>query len=343
VKFEVPDIRESESHTLYRYIVNFIHNATQLQRTAPAAATTANAAPTARKLKKMQEYDPELYDLARHGSKKLYSTICQNPRQPIVYTADEVAKLPRKELDKLTEYWNFTLNTPAYYGCPSARHPHLSFIVGKHPKHYCMPCCNKRPVAAPEPPAKDKPRHGHERARGRPPKQDAAAAAVGKKAMITAECLRTHKFIESELDDMSALSRHVISYGKDVTPERLSRPPGGAFGEMMQNAPTTHLFLYGVEQELAGVADSGGVVHSIAAALDTNAGKLVATLARQVVQAPAVFETLLGGEIAEHYSSATKFAADMRRKFVAGETGGSDVQRDDETFARWPDAIVELT
>jgi hypothetical protein len=90
-----------------------------------------------KKIKMLQQTDPELFDLRRHGSNKLYTILCQEPRQPVIYSRQEDA--PTKAI----EYFNLTTKKPVYYHCNSRNHPVLSFITGVHPLGYCLPCCKK--------------------------------------------------------------------------------------------------------------------------------------------------------------------------------------------------------
>jgi hypothetical protein len=104
-----------------------------------------------KKLRKLHEYDPVLYNLRdsklqNAGKGNLYSVICQEPNQPIIYSADELEDLSSVRRKKIYEYWNFTLDAPAYYECPNPNYPNLMFLVNKHPDKYCIPCCKKRSV-----------------------------------------------------------------------------------------------------------------------------------------------------------------------------------------------------
>jgi hypothetical protein len=143
IRFEIVDIREQEFQTAQMYLLGFIYNAMNDSNIKKSLDSRRDYTDI-KKLRKLREQDPELYNLKKHGSTKVYSIVCQNQRQPVIYTEDELSAMSAKEKAKLTEYWNFTLQKPAWYGCPSSKYPHLSFMVGVHPKHYCLPCCNKK-------------------------------------------------------------------------------------------------------------------------------------------------------------------------------------------------------
>lgn len=85
-------------------------------------------------IKRLHDLDPELYNM--DDSVRNYSILCQSNRQPVIYDNSDIKNI------KLTKYWNFTYNRPAYYACPG-KYPYLNFIINKHPKGYCLPCCKK--------------------------------------------------------------------------------------------------------------------------------------------------------------------------------------------------------
>ncbi|MHB2028961.1 MAG: hypothetical protein ACYCPT_09110, partial [Acidimicrobiales bacterium] len=139
VKFKIINAHKDEGKYFEMYILTFIYKfintSDKLARTAPISAPTST-----RLIKKLQQIDPVLYNIKRYKAKNVYSRLCQKSRQPTVYTDDQVRAIGAS---KLTKYWNFTTNKPAYYNCPNKLYPHLSFIVNAHPKNYCMPCCKK--------------------------------------------------------------------------------------------------------------------------------------------------------------------------------------------------------
>ena len=193
VRFEVNDIRDREFELFYKYIVLFIYRAINDDKIKEVLSQARNYKDVKR-LKKLREQDPELYNLRKHGSKTVYSKLCQGPRQPLIYTADEIKDMNSNNIKKLTKYWNFTLSKPAYYGCPNKTYPYLSFIVGIHPRSYCLPCCNKKPQNIEE----------------------------SKKNKIMSVCLQKHKYIE---ENNEGISRHIMGYGKEVDNGRLSKLP----------------------------------------------------------------------------------------------------------------------
>jgi hypothetical protein len=97
-------------------------------------------------INKLNYTDPVLFKFMKEqqsGKRLIYSVMCQGPKQPIPYSPEEVAALPATTQRKLTKYWNFTHNRPAYYLCPNSQYPHLAFQTGIHSEGYCIPCCQK--------------------------------------------------------------------------------------------------------------------------------------------------------------------------------------------------------
>lgn len=139
VKFEIIGISKKEFDFVYKLILQFIGKISKQVQ----GINIISAVNTKDSLKKLKEFDPELYNLKKHGSPIVYSRICQKITQPKVYMLDEFNKLSPAMQKKITKYWNFTLNKEAYYSCPSTKYPFISFKVGVHPKNYCLPCCKK--------------------------------------------------------------------------------------------------------------------------------------------------------------------------------------------------------
>ena len=145
----------SEFDLIRRYIFAFLESLrvgrNAIALTGPGDGAAA-ASGHAKRLRRLQERDPALFDLKRHASAfgpepSVYSVLCQAGRQPHIYNRDEFAGLSAKTRARLIEYWNFTEGAPAYYDCPNASYPHLSFRAGVHPLGYCLPCCKKARAA----------------------------------------------------------------------------------------------------------------------------------------------------------------------------------------------------
>lgn len=224
IRFEISNLRAREFQTALDTIGGFCHtvaNDPEWQKSLQDADYKG-----VKKLKKLKEQDPELFDLRRWGDNdaRVYSILCQNNRQPLIYTDDEVRRMSSKKVNSLTKYWNFTLQRPAWYSCPHAQFPHMSFMTGVHPKGYCLPCCNKR-------------------------EQD---------ANIVETCLTKHTHTDS-----GSMYEHVIAYGKVVEEGRLSRVPQTGLGQLFPPIDGRTLHVIGCAQSsLSG--ERHGIVHALA-------------------------------------------------------------------------------
>ena len=310
VRFEVIDIREREFQIFYQYIISLIHRVKKNPE-YKESLTEIRSYKNVKRLRKLREQDPALFNLKKYGSKKVYSIICQNQRQPLIYTEDELKSMSARDIKNLTQYWNFTLNKPAFYGCPNKNYQHLSFIVGVHPKHYCLPCCNK--------------------------KQQTAAS--NKRAEINETCLRKHKFLATQTTN---ISHHVTVYGKDIHAGRLSKLPRGSVSSLMFDTLTTpklKYYLYGVSQHLPGVTNIG-IVHSVAAAMEITVaglvGKIIAELRRPVNA--KLFDTLVNGELTKYFRDMKDLINTLTDVFVDMKLFTSPLQK----FTIWSELFMEL-
>lgn len=319
IKFEVMNAREQEFQIFYRYVIAFISGAMcneQLRAIATSRAFMLDSRKI-KKLKKLRETDPELYNLKKYGSKKVYSILCQSPRQPMIYTDDEISAMTEAEKKKLVKYWNFTLNRPAYYGCPSKKYPHLSFLVGVHPKNYCLPCCGI-----------------------------SAATDASKKTMINKVCLSNHVFVESdfakfkELDEMPR-SRHIMNYGKEIDVGRLSKLPNSAVKNLLYNSledEDLNYYVYGVPQMFPS-AENSGILYCIGEALNIHPGEVVRRLLDDIRKNKKMFSTLLNGALIEIFRDADDFIESLREIFVEGKiVDFYKIVR----FQQWDDLFIEL-
>lgn len=205
VKFELINLVESEYYIFYKYLLYVIASAQKILKHDIHDKPQSQSSGNLKKLKKLREYDPVLYNLHKYGLTTNYSILCQNPTQPLILTDDEVSRLSKNKKDKLTKYWNFTLKKPAYYTCPSEKYPHLNFIVGVHPLKYCMPCCKK-----------------------------IKSKEESKKTLIYNSCLSDHNWDHNnKMEIMKSshasisddLTRYITVFGKEIGPGRLSRLP----------------------------------------------------------------------------------------------------------------------
>ena len=305
VKFEVLDIREAEFMLFYRYIVLFVYRAitdTKINEMINKRPTYANI----KKLKKLREEDPELYNLKKHGSTKVYSILCQNQRQPMIYTDDELKGMSEREIKRLTRYWNFTLNRPAFYGCPNPKFPHLSFTVDEHPKHFCLPCCSKE-----------------------------SNADESKKRKVAAECLAKHIHPS---DSGVTLSRHIVAYTKDVDLGRLARFPEAPIKALLQETvpPELSYYIYGVQQTINGIP--AGIIYSITAALNTSIEKLMYEIIKELKKNPDLFNTLNAGTLMDYFKTIGDLCISIKDYFIDQKIISIEIRK----FSNWAELIIEI-
>lgn len=312
IRFEVSDIREKEFLLFFRYIVLFVYSAANDARVKQALVSTKTYE-NVKKLRKLREQDPELYNLKKHGSKKVYSILCQNQRQPLIYTQDEIKNLSNSEMKRLTQYWNFTLNKPAFYGCPNRKYPHLSFTVDAHPKHYCLPCCSK-----------------------------ALSNEESKKTRVTSICLAKHKhpLVESAVEGPS--SRHVMNYGKDIDVGRLSKLPNSAVKNLLYNTlynSRQNYYLYGVAQHIPAI-NHIGIVYAVAEALETSVESLMKRLIFELKKATGtnLFSVLINGQLIEYFRNMDDLIVTIKEFFIDLKM----ISREYHKFKQWPELFTEL-
>lgn len=225
-------------------------------------------------LKYLQDRDPELYDLRKHdASSTVYSVLCQNPRPPMMYNADEIQLLPAKIRDKLTPYWNYTTDEPAWYYCPNRKFPHISFLEGRHPLGYCLPCCQKT-----------------------------EAFPGSRREAINSACAAPSGEKPEPPDDIAdSETSHVLSFGKRVPDGRFSHPPPLADSFLFGTLPSKHqYYLEGVPH-----TQTPGF-QCIARILDTEPAALATELAQFVRRNRTSYTDLppdaLAADLLRHYT-----------------------------------------
>lgn len=312
LKFEAVNVREEEFKLIYRYVLMFVSKAMCNPKINQISAEKTYNVGTEgiKKLRKLQETDPDLYNLKKFGSNKMYSILCQNPRQPIIYTDDEIDRMSAKERAKLTKYWNFTLDREAYYGCENSKYPHMAFIVGVHPKNYCLPCCSKKQFTVEE----------------------------SKKMQINKICMQNYEFGKGDkLKEIS--SRHVMVYGKSIEPGRISQLPGSAIRDLLYNSlndPTLQYYIFGVPQSFPSVKNSG-LIYAIAEALSVTPQDLVNTLIKHLNSMKEVFSTLLNGTVSTEFKNMNELTETMRELFITRSDAISKI-----SFNNWSELFMEL-
>jgi hypothetical protein len=204
VKIEVENLKEKEFKYFYQHIVSLIYEVKQARASAPGKSALGKPVkykPGANLLKILKGRDPELYNFKKFGSDVVYSRKCQKDHQPVPYSPEEYESLSALDRKKATKFWNFTSQTPMYYVCPNPKYPHMSFIVGQHPKGYCLPCCKKTPMFS----------------------YDMTVGRATKKSNIYEVCLGNHVYTEEDSD--MGPSRYIMNYGKVIDTGRIGKLP----------------------------------------------------------------------------------------------------------------------
>jgi hypothetical protein len=210
VKVEVYDLREQEFPYFYGYIIYLLYRLEKLAELKGTQKTKGERGKRDRRLgtrmnqlKVLKSRDPDLYLFKKFGSDVVYSRICQKSHQPLMYDIGEYENLDASTRAKAVKFWNYTTNQPVYYYCPNSKFPFLNFLVGYHPRGYCLPCCKKTPGTALV--------------------TDAAEGEGGKKNYVYNVCMTKH--IHTEEDIHEGASRHIMSYGKTVDIGRIGQLP----------------------------------------------------------------------------------------------------------------------
>jgi hypothetical protein len=268
-----------------------------------------------RRLRRLQERDPNLFDLKKYDREAtVYSVLCQSGRQPSVYNGAEHAKLDARRRGAAVRYWNFTENEPAFYECPDPKYPHLSFRSGIHPLGYCLPCCKKM----------------------RP-------AAGSRAALANEGCLERRAPAAAPEED--APSRHILAYGKAVPPGRISELPrevgeGLFLGAL---APPYRLQLVGVEQAAPAVPEAG-FAYALAEAIGLGDETPAAVFAELAALATAMGDTFyaLGGGGGAVFASAHDLADAILGAFVRRDPDLSPLGPGGAAAAMWPAILADL-
>jgi hypothetical protein len=346
------EIARADSLAEFNLIVGYLF--AHLDEVGRAAKTVSVSAPAPsskaiRRLRRLQERDPQLFDLKRHAPEStVYSVICQAGRQPHVYDAAEAATLAPRRREGLTKYWNYTTKEPAFYECPNPHYAHLSFRAGVHPLGYCLPCCKKSRAAVGSRAAAT----NRECLKlGGPNKNADVSANVS--ANVSADVSADVSANVSADADTDAGARHVLAYGKVLAPGRLGALPRilseGLFLGILGGASKTSCMIIGIEQEAPAVPNAG-FAFALARALAGAAGlggsrsgadKALGRLADAAVGLGDLY-MCLGGGAAAALESAAALGDAIRAAFVRREPTPSPFSPGGSLAAAWPDLLTDL-
>ncbi len=297
IKIEIIGIKEKEFFIFYNFMLTLFEIFTNQVRSTPAKSKSiTDKALEERRLKKslrnLKEQDPVLYKYKKlYNTENIYSKICQKPYQPRLLSKQGYDGLPKNLKQNAVKYWNFTSNQDAYYSCPNPKYPYVKFITNRHPKNYCIPCCKKTKIAA---------------------------AATDPTRIIYDICMKSHKYEQTERT-ITLGSRYIMSYGKDVEPGRLSRLPEHSMEPLFYETYSVQepgidpecsiddgYYLYGVEQSLNGVHNSG-VLNILMHAMELSPTEFITNIIKLMKATPNKFRILLNGKINKHFRNMAHF------------------------------------
>lgn len=231
IKIEIQGLKEKEFTNFYQYIISFLYRVEKeilskkesIEKIQKLDVSDSNIN------KLLKSRDPELYIFKRFGSNIVYSRICQKGKQPIPYLPDEYDLLDNKIKQKAVKYWNFTTKSPMYYVCPNKKYPYLNFLVGNHPKGYCLPCCKITPPYEYELNGNVKKSNNtgssknDQSEKAEDQDEENELEKTTKKEHIYNICMQHHVYTEQ--DTQSAQSRYIMNYGKPVDIGRIGKLP----------------------------------------------------------------------------------------------------------------------
>ena len=321
----------AEFETIRRYVFSFLDGllrgpdrirtgeAQPPAKSAPRAENPSNKESDApHRLRRLQERDPNLFDLKKYDQgATVYSVLCQSGRQPHIHNGAELAALGAKRRAALVRYWNFTENEPAFYECPDPKFPHLSFRAGQHPLGYCLPCCKK------------------------------SRAAVGSRAALVNEgCLaRRARPGALEDEDETAMSRHVLTYGKAIPAGRISDLPREVGEGLFLGAlPRPYrLQMIGIEQSAPAIPNAG-FAYALAFAIGLGGDTIDEVLSELAGLAAEMGDTYyaLGRGGGAAFASGRDLGAAILSAFVHRDANLSPFGPGGAAATSWPDILADL-
>ena len=264
IKIHIINLHREEKDLIYSLMLGAVFLADSV-KIAPTLAASTSDAMSNRKLRKLKEMDPVLYDFPSNGD--VLSKKCQKPLQPLILTDAEYDALSAADKERVEEYYNFTNHGKSKYMC-NANYPYLQFIVGVHPQRYCVPCCKKT-----------KPKETSVKYESYMKCRESGNAMIENKSTTV-----------SSTEAPTDRSRYVASFGKDILPGKLCHLPDDLLPLFNPISNITDIecktdegaFILGVPQTISNSNISNrGLLHGLAVLLDTTYTALVdASLAK---------------------------------------------------------------
>ena len=275
IKIDLFNIKEAEFPYVIKYIKLFIFNLPK-----------SKISQTGSNLKKLKQQDPVLFDFknvfkSESENIKKYSILCQKQKQPAIFT-----ERPDKNA---IEYKNITLDKPVYYKCLNKKYKFFNFIINKHPKGYCIPCCYKSHFT-----------------QGK------------KKKKIFDNCMKYGQFSTKQLRKQS----YIKEYSTSLRPGRIMKLPSILHKVMNESTGILNynFYIYGIQQYLLKVNDIG-VVFCLSNILNTNILDFIDRTIKKI-KSSGVWHVLLNGSINNYFSTEKELISHIRNTFIEGVESG---------------------
>ncbi len=284
IKFDINGIKKVEYDIFLKYIFYVLHHFTEYKKTKKS---TIQKVKVVKKLASLKEQDPVLYSFKKkYGSRIIYSKICQKPFQPLLLTWTNFNRLTKNEKNRVLKWKNITTNEDAYYFCPNPSFPFVRFKIGKHPKGYGIPCCQKTNIST---------------------------NINDPNRIIHNKILKNLIYLEEK--KLKVSSRYIMTYGKDIEPGRLSKLPENTLERLFYEEvlvidddciKNTGYYLVGVPQHSPN-ANAVGYMFCLADVLDMELTDMLIMLIKLLKKHPQMFYVLLVGKITKYFPTVDDF------------------------------------
>jgi len=317
IKIEIIGVKENEFFIFYNLIMTLFNIFDSQDRTIhknPKSENELRERNLKKSLRNLKEQDPVLYNFKKlYKTENIYSKICQKPYQPLLLNKQSYDSLPKDKKANAIKYWNFTTNKDAYYSCPNTKYPYIKFIVKRHPKDYCIPCCKKTQLSENTKEARQ---------------------------VVYDICMKDHKYTKEERT-ITLGSRYIMTYGKDIEPGRLSRLPDDSLEPLFYETYSIKeqgidpecstddgFYLYGIDQNINGA--NVGILNILIHAQESSIVDFIGNLIKLLKITPSKFRILLNGNIIRYFNSVEHFTTTLYELFIDnGITGAEEVPWND--------------
>ncbi len=294
MRISIEGIRDKEFTTYLNYLLF------SLYQFSNKFIRETNHQTSSKSIKSLKSQDPSLYNFKKlYNTSIPYSKICQKPFQPIILDPSDKRK-------GAVKFWNFTTKTSTYYYCPNPKYPNLTFLVKKHPKDYCIPCCKKKDM-----------------------NESVSKSDIFKK------CLDEHIYTDKKV---TIETRYIMNYGKFIEPGRLCRLPEKFMKTFVYNSFTTAVpqkeyYIYGVPQNTNSIRNTG-ILSSLVIIMEKELSEIIKEMTAEINKKKHLFSVLLNGSIYRYFNSHRDFCQSFHDTFISSAITTSDIP--------WHDIIKDV-